>query len=88
MSKLRQQLSNDSAMAQKRKWDYLLGEDSGSISSSSSFKNKFQMSWSLILPCLGGKFLPGLLYCLTLVPNALGLCNLMIHTTLMYKSLL
>jgi hypothetical protein len=34
--KLKQQLGHDNAMAQKRKWDYILGEDSPSVSSSSS----------------------------------------------------
>ncbi len=36
MTKLKQQIQNDNAMFQKRKWDYLLGEDLGSLSSSSS----------------------------------------------------
>ncbi len=36
MTKLKQQLQNDNAMFHKRKLDYLLGEDSGSLSSSSS----------------------------------------------------
>ncbi len=40
MTKLKEQLRNDS---QKRKWDYLLGDDSSSISSSSS-KTNFKKS--------------------------------------------
>ncbi len=45
MTKLKQQIQNDNALFQKRKWDYLLGEDSGSLSSSSSrtsYKKRLQ----------------------------------------------
>ncbi len=34
--KMKQQLSDDKDMTVKRKWDYILGDDSGSVSSSSS----------------------------------------------------